>query len=209
NDYYVYDANDERIGALSAPSGSWKWTIRGAGGEVVREYESANFTNAPWIWLEDFVHRGGRVVASEREQAEGGRRHFHLDHLGTVRMVTNHEGQAVSRHDYTPYGLEATPLSQEMDRGYSRANTLVFTGHERDYNSGTATQNTDYLDYMHARYYKASWGRFLSVDSGRDSHPRQPQSWNLYTYVRNNPMLLVDPDETPRSYAVNLRTTAS
>lgn len=36
-------------------------------------------------------------------------------------------------------------------------------------------------------------GRFLSVDPGRDWHPKQPQSWNMYAYVRNNPINRADP----------------
>lgn len=36
-------------------------------------------------------------------------------------------------------------------------------------------------------------GRFLSPDSGVDQHPEDPQSWNLYTYGRNNPLVMVDP----------------
>jgi hypothetical protein len=35
--------------------------------------------------------------------------------------------------------------------------------------------------------------RFLSVDPGRDWHPKQPQTWNMYTYVRNNPLKYTDP----------------
>lgn len=37
-------------------------------------------------------------------------------------------------------------------------------------------------------------GRFLSVDPGKDWDPAQPQSWNMYSYVRNNPVNRVDPD---------------
>jgi hypothetical protein len=36
-------------------------------------------------------------------------------------------------------------------------------------------------------------GRFLSVDPGRDWDLRQPQSWNMYSYVRNNPINRIDP----------------
>jgi RHS repeat-associated protein len=60
-----------------------------------------------------------------------------------------------------------------------------FTGHERDSESG--------LDYMIGRYYAAPMGRFLSVDTGDDSDPLNPQSWNKYTYVRNNPINATDP----------------
>jgi RHS repeat-associated protein len=56
--------------------------------------------------------------------------------------------------------------------------------HERDGRS---------LDYMHARYYDALMKRFLSVDPGKDWDPAKPQSWNLYSYVRNNPINATDP----------------
>lgn len=42
-------------------------------------------------------------------------------------------------------------------------------------------------------------GRFLSVDPGRDWDMHQPQSWNMYAYVRNNPINRIDP--TGRSCA--------
>jgi hypothetical protein len=47
---------------------------------------------------------------------------------------------------------------------------------------------------MHARYYMMSRAKFINVDPGRDFDPRRPQSWNLYTYVRNNPINAFDPD---------------
>jgi hypothetical protein len=37
-------------------------------------------------------------------------------------------------------------------------------------------------------------GRFMSGDSGVDQDVEDPQSWNLYGYVRNNPLTNVDPD---------------
>jgi RHS repeat-associated protein len=60
-----------------------------------------------------------------------------------------------------------------------------FAGHERD-------QRTGY-DSMHARYYAPMAGRFFSVDPGRDYDFSHPQSFNLYAYVRNNPVNAVDP----------------
>ena len=47
---------------------------------------------------------------------------------------------------------------------------------------------------MLARYYGSSLGRFQSPDPGKDIDLEDPQSWNKYTYVRNNPVLLTDPD---------------
>jgi RHS repeat-associated protein len=62
-----------------------------------------------------------------------------------------------------------------------------YTGKERDAESG--------LDYFGARYYSSNMGRFSSPDpSGLASvNPANPQSWNLYSYVLNNPLINVDP----------------
>jgi hypothetical protein len=45
---------------------------------------------------------------------------------------------------------------------------------------------------MHGRYYGVYQGKFLSIDPGRDIDAMRPQSWNLYSYVRNNPLNGVD-----------------
>jgi RHS repeat-associated protein len=60
------------------------------------------------------------------------------------------------------------------------------TGHERDAESG--------LDYFEARYYSSPYGRFQSADYFmNDTTVRDPQKWNLYTYVRNSPIRFIDP----------------
>jgi len=51
------------------------------------------------------------------------------------------------------------------------------------------------LDYFLARYYSSAQGRFTSADAPfADQSLDDPQSWNLYTYVRNNPLRSIDPD---------------
>lgn len=63
---------------------------------------------------------------------------------------------------------------------------MVFTGKERDSETG--------LDYFLARYMSPAQGRFTSPDEPLiDQSPGDPQSWNLYGYVRNNPLRLIDP----------------
>jgi RHS repeat-associated protein len=45
-----------------------------------------------------------------------------------------------------------------------------------------------------ARYLGSSLGRFMTPDQlGAGQHPGNPQSWNLYSYVQNNPLNLTDP----------------
>src|SRR5439155_7308249 len=50
------------------------------------------------------------------------------------------------------------------------------------------------LDEFGARYYSSSLGRFVTPDEfWKDGHRNDPQSWNEYVYVRNNPLQFSDP----------------
>jgi RHS repeat-associated protein len=87
--------------------------------------------------------------------------------------------------DYEPFGQE---LPRTGVAGYTGANGLSqkFTGKERDGETG--------LDYFGARYMSGAQGRFTSPDIPLlDQNPAYPQSWNLYNYVRNNPLSNLDP----------------
>ncbi len=61
-----------------------------------------------------------------------------------------------------------------------------FTGKERDSESG--------LDNFGARYDSSQYGRFMTPDPGNaGADPTNPQSWNMYSYVLNNPLSYIDP----------------
>src|SRR5579875_1618120 len=50
------------------------------------------------------------------------------------------------------------------------------------------------MDFFPKRYYGSALGRFISPDAPMiGSDPEDPQSWNLYSYVRNRPMNATDP----------------
>ena len=61
------------------------------------------------------------------------------------------------------------------------------TGKERDAESGN--------DYFGARYYSSSMGRMMSPDPAgvRAVKLANPQTWNWYAYVQNNPLRFTDP----------------
>jgi len=62
---------------------------------------------------------------------------------------------------------------------------MHFTGKQRDYETG--------LDYFGARYNASNLGRFMTPDRPfADQHAGSPQSWNLYSYTRNNPLRFID-----------------
>lgn len=188
---YLYTADDERIGTDTGDKVTF--TVRGFDGKVLSEYEQPVTWNSA-LWVQDYIYRDGQLVASERVQAEGGIRHFHLDHLGTPRLITNATAQKIAADDYLPFGREVTSWRQEMtDFDIDRPEHFHFTGHERDFGNNIYELHENYLDYMHARYYEAREGRFLEVDPVLGS-PFLSQSWNRYSYTRNNPMRYTDPD---------------
>jgi RHS repeat-associated protein len=79
--------------------------------------------------------------------------------------------------DYQPYG--------ERVAG-DTSTTHKFTGKERDAESG--------LDDFGARYYGSPMGRFMSPDPLMGSAKVwDPQTWNRYSYARNNPLVFIDP----------------
>jgi RHS repeat-associated protein len=109
------------------------------------------------------------------------------DWLGSTRAITSATGATVARYDYTPFG-------EQILFGYANRGSLwsanlgvtAKTGKERDAETG--------LDYFGARYFSGAQGRFTSPDEPlADQHSEHPQSWNLYSYGRNNPLRYIDP----------------
>lgn len=181
HDFYIYTADDERIATISVTGSQntitgTRWTLRGLDNKVLRELDDTIVSGAhTWNWKEDYVYGGGLLIASETN-APDHTLHFFPDHLGSPRVITGSGGAVVAKHTYYPYGEEATSKTQD-------AEVMKFTGHERDAS----------LDYMHARFTNPNLGRFLSVDPCKDWNANSPQSWNLYTYAKDNPANFSDP----------------
>jgi RHS repeat-associated protein len=110
--------------------------------------------------------------------------YYHTDALGSVRAVTkqvNGQWHVVARHDFMPFGEEVAPPTPPQEK-------RLFTGKERDNETG--------MDYFGARYVRGSSGRFTTVDPLMviEENLIDPQKWNRYAYVTNNPQRYVDPD---------------
>ncbi|MCX6785201.1 MAG: RHS repeat-associated core domain-containing protein, partial [Candidatus Komeilibacteria bacterium] len=133
-----------------------------------------------------YIFAGGSKVASLEITPNGQNQpqthliFHHEDHLTGANVDTNADGQVIQLLDYFPYGDSRI---DESAQGYH--NDYEFTGKERD-------QETDLL-YYEARYYNSAIGRFISRDTWQGDI-KDPQSLNKYSYVRNNPLRLVDPD---------------
>ena len=93
----------------------------------------------------------------------------------------NAQGAAIARADYEPFGELFTVPTMP---GTSELPAKQFTGQERDAEAS--------LDYFGARFFVPRTGRFSQVDPVY-AGLFDPQQWNRYAYVRNNPLTFVDP----------------
>jgi RHS repeat-associated protein len=111
------------------------------------------------------------------------------DALGSTRMMTNESGIPKSYHDYFPFGEEITVGTGGRSGLYGGADQVAqkFTAKERDAETG--------LDSFGPRYMSSAQGRFTSPDAifFQASMLTDPQRFNLYAYVGNNPLRYVDP----------------
>jgi RHS repeat-associated protein len=185
---YIYNAEGTRVSKGTIQAWSCDPTISkfsptndyilGPGGEQLTEYamDTTGGTNT-MAWQHTNVWAGGKLIATD--DAVGT--HFYLDDpLGTRRVQTDYAGNVEHDCSSLPFGdgESCAPTPTEH----------LFTGKERDTESGN--------DYFGARYYASSMGRFSSPDPSQlyYADPSNPQSFNLYSYVLNNPLVNVDPD---------------
>jgi RHS repeat-associated protein len=101
--------------------------------------------------------------------------YLHGDALGSASLATSVTGTVVSSMRYYPYG---------GTRSGSIATDRRYTGQRWEGSVG-------FYDYG-ARSYDPALGRFLQADS-IVSNLANPQSFNRYSYVLNNPLKYTDP----------------
>ena len=107
----------------------------------------------------------------------------YTDHLGNVRLSyaknNNAALEILEENNYYPFGLE--------HKGYGGVN-LGNPNYHYKYN-GKELQENGMYDYG-ARLYMPEIGRWNAVDPLAEKYPHT----SPYTYVNNNPIMLVDPD---------------
>src|SRR5579875_2297587 len=180
---YYYDGVGDRVEKVLS-NGQATVYVYDVFGRLAEEYSPAN------SWSKDYVPFNGQTVAIENASASPcATCYLNYDNLGTVRMVTDGSASVITRHDYLPFGDEIPAGSAGRNSQFGPYVDNVdqkFTGQVRD----AETAN----DFFNARYYTAPLMRFLSPDPGNmGADPTDPQTWNAYGYVRNNPLALVDP----------------
>jgi RHS repeat-associated protein len=115
----------------------------------------------------------------------GGVFYYFSDHLKTASVITDSAGVIKAESDYYHWGGELQFVNND-------SNDYKFTGKKRDLETG--------LDYFGARYYSNGLGRWVSADWSSTPVPvpyadfSDPQTLNLYSYVRNLPTTKTDLD---------------
>ena len=105
----------------------------------------------------------------------------HPDWLGSSRVASTTTRTLYYDGAYAPFG-ENYAETGTTDRN--------FTGQNQDLTPGATAPLYDFL----YREYQPTQGRWVSPDPAGTSavDPANPQSWNRYVYVLNNPLALID-----------------
>jgi RHS repeat-associated protein/uncharacterized repeat protein (TIGR01451 family) len=109
--------------------------------------------------------------------------HFHYDALGSTRLLTDGSGAVTDAYAYHAYG-ELDELASVLASANAPATDYQYTGEQRD--AGLGWYN------LRERFFNPANGQFSSADSFEGS-AAQPQSFNKYAYVHNDPANLADP----------------
>jgi RHS repeat-associated protein len=111
----------------------------------------------------------------------GGQTTFqHQDWLGTERFRTTYNGGVAATFTSLPFGDAETETSGHNYDAYH------FAGLDSDGETGT--------DHAQFRQYSSTQGRWMRPDPYSGSYdPSNPQSFNRYSYLLNNPLASVDP----------------
>jgi len=174
---FAYDMNDHRYR---------KTTDNSTTTYIDKVYEHIEYHDYGFTEDRYYVYAGDKVIAVSSQyhgrRYENETRYLHHDALGSVDTITNSQGEVIERSLYKPFGehlrLYTKPDSRSItNRGY--------TGHEEIEDSGG-------LVHMNARVYDPTLGRFMSADT-LIQDPYDMQTYNRYSYVRNNPLKYTDP----------------
>jgi len=165
---YHYDGMNNRIARIEG-SNTTKYVLDLSGdmSRVLAETDENGTIQAYYVYGLGLI---SRITPDE------SRHFYHYNNRGDTIALTDTSGNVTDSYSYDEYGklLESTGSTE---------NPFKFVGRYGVMDEG------DNLYFMRARFYDAEAGRFLSEDplgfEGGD--------WNLYAYVRNNPILFSDP----------------
>ncbi|GMK38808.1 hypothetical protein PCCS19_18620 [Paenibacillus sp. CCS19] len=103
---------------------------------------------------------------------------------GDVMEMRDATGLLINAYDYDIWGNPIASTEQTSYAAGTMTNQFRYSGEFWD-------DSTD-LQYLRARWYDPSVGRFINEDTYKGSLTN-PLTLNFYTYVENNPLISIDP----------------
>ncbi|NCR99411.1 MAG: hypothetical protein GPJ32_16725 [Microcystis aeruginosa L311-01] len=198
---YTYDA-ESRLVKVVTPLGTWDYEYDGLGnrtatifngqkteylvdpfglGDVVGEYNNNSL-------VANYTHGIGLVSRVNGNNSN----YYDADAIGSTVGLTATDGSYVNKYSYLPFGEDLTKIE-------AVANPFEYVG------QWGVTDEGNGLDFMRARFYDSSLGRFTSVDpiglNGGDT--------NFYRYVFNSPNTLIDPSGLSCDFEYYISTITS
>jgi RHS repeat-associated protein len=173
---YAYDAMNHRVRTQTA-SGTNEYLYDYAGRRTSTWIASNNFGS------EGRIYWGAQQIAF---RAFDGTTYFdHQDYLGTERIRTDYTGATVDVYRSLPWGDGYSPQINGTEPDSDQDN-LHFAGLDQD--AETTTEHAQF------RQYSPAQGHWMSPDPYSGSYDfSDPQSFNRYAYVTNNPLSFADP----------------
>jgi len=185
---YAYDDMD-RLVSVVTPMGTWTYEYDSLGNRVASTHNGQRTeylldpTGLDHVAAEydgdgnlrvQYVHSGSALVS--QIDSSGAAAYYDFDATGSTAGLTGSAGSYLNQYSYLPFG-------EQLSASETVANPFTFVGQFGVMQEGNG------LDFMRARYYSDEDGRFLSPDpigfQGGDV--------NLYRYVANSPVNLIDP----------------
>ncbi|OGJ46862.1 hypothetical protein A2229_00230 [Candidatus Peregrinibacteria bacterium RIFOXYA2_FULL_33_7] len=184
---FIYDANSQRTFKLGGKKVNYYpfygFEIENDGSREKTTYSLAGAQNSSVneVWTISNNKLTGLLGNNQILPNTNGVFYNHSDHLGSNSLVTDKDSKVMQIADYYPFG---SIRFEETDSSFT--NDYLFTGKERDEEIS--------LMYFGARYYDAEIGRWVSEDPIKVTEGRlvDPQGLNMYSYVVNRPMVMVD-----------------
>jgi len=182
---YTYDADGQRIQKVStAGTAAYLYDLDG---------HQITELNGSGAWTRGEVYVGGRHLATYGDGSDAMTYFVQADWLGTERTRVLPSGDLAETCTNFPFG-DGLNCNSSAGPGAN----LIFPS--PDHFTGKELDAEDGLNYFGARYYSSSLGRFITPDWAAKPAAipyavlGDPQSLNLYSYVRNRPTAMVDPD---------------
>jgi RHS repeat-associated protein len=176
---YQYDGDGERAVKNLQSGGTLYWP--GPDGALLAESDLTGNLTAEYVYF-----GGQRIARTDYSSGSATLKYYLTDRLGsTIGVVDATFANVLEDSDYYPYGREIPVVSSD-------SNHYKFGGKEQDTETGN--------DYFGARYYGSNTGRWMIPDWAAKATAvpyadfGDPQTLNLYAYVRNNPVAGVDAD---------------